>query len=168
MKTYLFIGIVLFALVLQVSFLPALRPFGVVPDLLLIVIAAAALTGPLVLAMVTALSGGFVLDLVSGSDFGLRTGLLAITVLICAYVGKSGLQIGFRPQLLIVVLATTSLTALISILQIVFSGGRVELSTVLSGWLIVLALNCIIGLSIGPMCARLARSDELYGGNNEI
>lgn len=99
MKQYLLIAIMIGALILQVSFLPALRPFGVVPNLALIVVASAALTGPLVSAMILALGGGFILDLSSGSDFGLKTGLLALAVLICAYVVRSGLLLGTRLQL---------------------------------------------------------------------
>lgn len=164
MRTYIYIGIVIIALILQVSFLPALRPFGVVPDLMLVVIAAAALTGPLVLAMVSALGAGFVLDLASGSDFGLKTGLLAITVLLCAFVSRGALQIGLQAQFLAVIVAITLVTALISISQIIFLGGRVESGAALSNLLVLLTLNILVGLSIGPICAKLTRSEKPYEG----
>lgn len=118
MKLYALVGIALISLVLQLSFLPALRPFGVVPNIVLMVIAAAALTGPLVTAMILGLGCGFLLDLVSGSDFGLQTGLLALGVLLAAYVSRSGLQMGIRVQLLIVILAVTAVTAIIAILEL--------------------------------------------------
>lgn len=163
MRIYGLVAILIAVLVLQVSFLPALRPFGIVPNLALIVISAAALRGPLVSAMVLALAAGFVLDLASGSDFGLKTGLLAFTVLICAFVVRSGFQLGIRSQLLIVVFIISTLTPLIVVPELLFAGGRVDLSTVIARWMTVLILNSAIALVFGPLFGRIAEPPKSYG-----
>ncbi|MEO7617317.1 MAG: rod shape-determining protein MreD [Candidatus Saccharibacteria bacterium] len=163
MKQYLLISIMIGALILQVSFLPALRPFGVVPNLVLIVVAASALTGPLVSAMILALGGGFILDLASGSDFGLRTGLLAFAVLICAYVARSGLRFGSRLQLLIVVVVISTLTPLIIVPEIIFAGGRVNFPTVIARWIATIGCNAALAVTLGPIFATIARSNQDYG-----
>jgi rod shape-determining protein MreD len=148
---------------LQLSFLPALRPLGVVPNLVLMVISAAALSGPLETAMILGLSCGFLLDLVSGSDFGLQTGLLALAVLLSAYVSRSGLQFGIRIQLLIVIFAVSSVMAIIAVLGLVISGGRVQIGEAVLRSIILLGANCLIGVILGPICAKLAIQNELYG-----
>lgn len=164
MKIYLLVAILVVVLVLQVSFLPALRPFGIVPNVALIVVAAAALRGPLVSAMVLALGAGFILDLSSGSDFGLKTGVLAFTVLICAFVVRSGFQLGVRSQLLTVVLIISTLMPLIVVPGLLFAGGRVDLATVISRWLTTLVLNSVLALVVGPFFARIAEPAKSYGG----
>ena len=164
MKLYGLIAVALFSLVLQLSFLPALRPFGVVPNIVLIVIAAAALSGPLVTAMILGMVCGFLLDLVSGSDFGLNTGLLAFGVIIAAYVSRSGLQLGIRVQLLFVILGVTTVTAIIGILGLLISGGRISIGTAIFQSITILILNCSLGVIVGPACAWLAKQNELYGG----
>ncbi len=163
MKLYGLILVALLSLVLQLSFLPALRPFGVVPNIVLIVIAAAALTGPLVTAMILGLGCGILLDLVSGSDFGLQTGLLALGVVLAGYVSRSGLQLGIRVQLLIVVLAVTTISAIIAILGLSIAGARVSIGTATTQSIIILILNCLFGVLFAPICARLATQNELYG-----
>jgi rod shape-determining protein MreD len=163
MKQFLLIAIIIVALIFQVSFLPALRPLGIVPNLVLIVVAAAALTGPLVSAMILALGGGFILDLASGSDFGLKTGLLAFAVLLCAYVARSGLQLGVRLQLLIIVVVISTLTPLIIVPEILFAGGRVNFGTVLARWIATLGCNAVLAVILGPIFANIARSDQSYG-----
>ena len=163
MKQYLLIAIMIGALILQVSFLPALRPFGVVPNLALIVVASAALTGPLVSAMILALGGGFILDLSSGSDFGLKTGLLALAVLICAYVVRSGLLLGTRLQLVIIVLIISTLTPLIVVPEILFAGGRVNFLTVFERLIATIGCNTALAITLGPIFASIARSDQDYG-----
>ena len=163
MKLYLLVAVTIIALLVQVSFLPALRPFGVVPNLVVVVVAAAALSGPLVSAMIIAISSGIVLDLASGSDFGLMTGLLALTVLLCAFISRSGLRTGIRLQLIIVTLAISTISPLIATLELLLAGGRIDFGTLLFGWLIFLTLNLCLGLSFGPLCVRLAKINEYYG-----
>jgi len=162
-RTYVLVAVAIFAVLLQVSFLPAVHPFGVVPNLVMVIIAAVALSGPLVSTMVIALGSGFLLDLISGSDFGLRMGILAVTVLLCALLRRSGLQLGFRAQLIIVILAITTISALVAIMEIIFSGGRVNLGSLIFSWLGILILNFFLGLIVGPASAILAARDERYG-----
>lgn len=81
-------------LALQVAFLPALRPLGVVPNLALVLIVLAGLFGTASLALGVALVGGVLLDLTSGADFGLRLGLFVLVALTTGFVHRAGLQAG--------------------------------------------------------------------------
>lgn len=163
MKMGILIGILVAAVLLQISFLPALRPFDVIPNLVLVVVAAAALGGPIVQAMGMGIGGGIVLDLVSGTDFGLRTGLLAVAVILCAFARRSGLQLGPRVQILGVVGIVCSLEAMIQLSELVFVGGRIQGGVALRQWLGTMISTGVLGILLVPWIVRLARLDDVYG-----
>jgi rod shape-determining protein MreD len=86
MRWVAFISLALVTAWLQANFLATLRPFGVVPNLLLIVIVYVGLTRSASSTIGLGLVGGILLDLASGVDFGLRlafytTAALAVVVL---------------------------------------------------------------------------------------
>lgn len=80
-------------LLLQVGFWPALRPFGVVPDMMLGLVVLVGLAGTTTAALTLAVVGGVLLDLTSGVDFGLRLGLLVVVALVASMVHRSGLTL---------------------------------------------------------------------------
>lgn len=157
MKLLGMVVVMVVAVALQISFIPALRPLGVVPELVLIAIVALATGGSIVQAMVLAVASGIVLDTVSSSDFGLQTGLLALAVILCAFVRRSGFQIGRRLQLVIVTTVISSLGSVIIISELVLAGVQVQAATAIGRWTTLELLNIGIVIILGPVLTRLAR-----------
>ena len=92
---------------LEIAFLGHIRPFGVIPNLVVIAITLSALWSQASPTLVAAISAGLVLDFASGTDFGLRTAFFA-ALAVCAIAAR---QLGLHADSLvaaagIVVLAT--------------------------------------------------------------
>jgi len=85
-------GLIIAALVvwLQLSTLPALRPFGVVPNLALVAVILLAARLPLTSSLGLAVGVGWLLDLGSGSDYGLRTTFYLLAALAVAMLRQFG------------------------------------------------------------------------------
>ncbi len=92
MKSATLALIVLVSVWLQVSFLGALRPFGVMPNLALVVIIIAGLAATASQTLVLAVSMGVLLDFMSGADFGLRTAFLCLLALLVIVLRRSGAE----------------------------------------------------------------------------
>ncbi len=90
MKFLGLIGLVLITVLLQVSFLPALRPIGIVPNLALIVVLYSSVELAASEALAVAVGIGVLLDLVSGADFGLRTAFLSFFGLLVILIRRTG------------------------------------------------------------------------------
>ncbi|HSH31761.1 MAG TPA: hypothetical protein VK963_03805 [Candidatus Saccharimonadales bacterium] len=82
--------VVLLSVWLQVSFLGAARPLGVLPNLLLVVVIYAGLAATATEAVAMALGGGILLDVVSGTDFGLRMGFYSLLALVIIMIKRAG------------------------------------------------------------------------------
>lgn len=80
------------AVVAQVSWLPFVRPLGVVPAIVLVVIVLAALESMVSRALMLAVAAGLALDLLSGANFGLWTGILVLETLIAGLVRQAGID----------------------------------------------------------------------------
>lgn len=78
---------------LQAGFLASARPFGVVPNLMLVVILYAGLTATATETLVMALAGGLLLDLASGTDFGLRLGFYLVAALAVLVMRQLGVNL---------------------------------------------------------------------------
>jgi hypothetical protein len=78
---------------IQVSLLPALRPFGVVPNLLLGLVALVGLEDTASLALVVAVAGGITLDVASGTPFGMWTVVLVLAALVTGLIHRAGLEL---------------------------------------------------------------------------
>lgn len=72
---------VLAATWLQVAWFGHIRPLGVIPNVMLVVVILYGLWSDATPALAVAVGGGLLLDLASGSDFGLRMGFYVVTVL---------------------------------------------------------------------------------------
>lgn len=81
------------AVVLQMSLLPALRLFGVVPNVLLVVTVLVALSVATSEALVAAAAAGLVVDLASGMNFGLWMGMLMLSTLAGGLVHRAGIEL---------------------------------------------------------------------------
>ncbi len=92
---------------IQVSFLAAWRPYGAVPDLLAVVLVAAAVALTATETAAIGLGGGLLLDLLSGADFGLRLAFYTFLALALVMVKRGGVALEqAAPQLLTVAAAT--------------------------------------------------------------
>jgi rod shape-determining protein MreD len=111
------IMIVLIAVGLQVTLFGHWRPLGVMPDLLLLVVILAAMVDEATPSLAMAVGGGLLIDLASGSDFGLRTGFLAVTTLAVI----AGRQFGLHAESVLTTLVITALATLLLNLAIVGS-----------------------------------------------
>ena len=81
-------------MMLQIFFVPALRPLGVVPNAILVLVVLAGLLSTASAALGTALAGGLLLDLTSGDGFfGLRICLLALLALAAGLIHRAGLEL---------------------------------------------------------------------------
>lgn len=91
MKYYVSAALVLILAVwLQINFLGGLRPLGIVPNLLLVALAFWAFLRPASQTITAALIGGLILDLASGTDFGLRMAFYTFFVLGVIYWRQLG------------------------------------------------------------------------------
>lgn len=77
----------------QLAFLPLLRPLGVVPALLLVLIVLVALEATVSTGLLMAVVGGILVDLMSGGYFGLWTGVLVLEVLVAGLIRQAGIDV---------------------------------------------------------------------------
>jgi hypothetical protein len=78
---------------IQVAAFGHVRPLGVVPNVMMIVVALFALWGNATTALVAAVGGGLLLDLAAGGGpFGLRMGFLVVLVLAIVAFRQRGMQ----------------------------------------------------------------------------
>ncbi len=111
------------AVLIQLSLLPALRPFGVVPNLLLVVIVLVCLSLPTSEVLVAAAAGGLVLDLGSGANFGLWTGVLMLVALVGGVLHRAGIELDRAPVAPALVAVGTILIAVGVWIGLLKSGG---------------------------------------------
>jgi cell shape-determining protein MreD len=79
-------------ILLQVSLLPALRPFGVVPNVALVMVVLVGLEGTASTAVAAAVVCGVALDLSSGANLGLWTGLLVLAAIVTGMLHRAGIE----------------------------------------------------------------------------
>ncbi len=92
---------------LQVSLFGSMRPFGVMPSLMVIVVVLISLWGTATSSLAAAIGGGLLLDMASGSDFGLRIAFFVVVSLAIIAGRQLGLQAdSFISALALVALAT--------------------------------------------------------------
>lgn len=113
MRRVALIILVTAAVILQVSLLPALRPFGVVPNLVLVVIVLSALQVVTSEGLIAAAAAGLVLDLVSGANFGLWTGVLMLVALVVGVMRRAGIELDGAVVAIGLVAAATIVMAIV-------------------------------------------------------
>lgn len=164
MKQVGFIVLVGIVLVLQLSFLPALRPLGVVPDATLVLVVLVGLASTVSRALAVALVGGLLLDLASGADFGLRLGLFVLAALTTGLVRRAGFHVTSLLVPLVLVAAGTVLADLI-----VLAG----LASTVSSWPVgqlagiiglELVVNLLVMLVLRPLVNWLTPADTTLAG----
>jgi rod shape-determining protein MreD len=149
-RFWLFVGLIL---ILQIAFLPALRPLGVVPNMILVLVILVGLTGTASLALGVALVGGLLLDLTSGADFGLRLGLLILTALATGFVHRAGLQAGGSVVALAVVAVATVVAHLTILAGLLAQDGFAQWpwGFLIGTLTLEIMLNLLIAMALWPL-----------------
>lgn len=160
MRNAVLVVVLAVAVILQLSFLPALRPFGVVPNILLPIIVCIGLYGRASTAVLAAVLCGLCMDMASGTDFGVWTGTFVLAALACGFVHRAGVELVSAVSLVIVALGIVVANGVI--LTSVF-GAAGPWSSVISSLLIQLVIDLIITAAIGPAVRAIVGQ-----GNPEI
>jgi len=148
------------AIAAQVSLLPALRPLGVVPGMLLVLVILLGLRSTVSQALMLALFGGVIMDLSSGSDFGIHTGILVLAALSTGMVRRSGIAL-IGPLVAIgLVLVLTLVSNGLSLANILGSLSLGSAGTVLATLLGELVINLTLTLGIRPIINRLVPDES--------
>lgn len=92
MRLWLWAVLVAVATLCQVAWLPIVRPFGLVPNIVLALLALVALEESAVIGLGLAVAAGLVCDLMGGGNFGIWTGVLVLEVLVAAQVRQAGVE----------------------------------------------------------------------------
>ena len=123
------LGILLIALLAgwtQIYFLATWRPAGVVPNLLAVVVILAGLAWRVSETLILALAGGLLLDLASGSDFGLRMAFFSLLALLVAVLARLGMDFDNLGILLLLLLGATIIYNLAVIANLVLAGEAID------------------------------------------
>ena len=144
----------------QVSLIPGLRLFGVVPDVVMVCVVLLGLRATVSRALVLALVGGIVMDISSGTDFGLHTGLLVVAALATGLVRRSGLTMSGVAVPLGLVTALTVMGALLSLAGVIRVLSARDVAAAFSIVLVELVVNLIIALGLRPVIARLVPDES--------
>jgi len=151
MRSVKLAAVVIITAWLQIYFMGGMRPFGVVPNLLLIVMICAGQTCSASETLAMALGGGLLVDLASGSDFGLRMAFYSVVALAVLVARQRGLNFENAALLLAGVTAGGLLYNLLVIVGILSQQGII-------GWGVVgvrvgseLLLNAGLALVLRPL-----------------
>ena len=148
--------IVVVCLLLQMSFLPALRPFGSVPDLALVAIVLMGTVSTVSQALIYAVAGGIILDLASGADFGLRTALFVLAALATGLARRAGLTLGGPLVALALVAMGTLIQTLIILADQATHVSHWPVGYLLRVFVVELMLNLILTVMLQPLFMWLA------------
>jgi rod shape-determining protein MreD len=133
MRSFLIFAMLGLSVILQMSLLPALRPFGVVPNLVLVVVVLISLHAATSKVLLGAIVSGFVLDLANGTNFGLWTGILMLIALVVGLMHRAGLELhGVVAAAILVATGTLTMTIVIWLSLIVNLATIVPLSLIRS------------------------------------
>jgi hypothetical protein len=136
---------------LQVSLLPALRPLGVVPYLALVLVVLVGLEGTASLALAIAVAGGLVLDIASGTNFGLWTGTLVLAAIVTGLLHRAGVELVGAVVASVMVAVGTLLMTLVIWLGLATSISHWPLPWMFGHLWIELVLNLGLVLAVRPL-----------------
>jgi rod shape-determining protein MreD len=160
MRAALFVGFVALAL-LQVTWMPHIRPFGVMPDIVLVALSTwALLLGGTTLVPIAALSG-LVLDLGSGAPLGLSAVALLIALLVIGWWKHAVLYGGVGLYIVAAAVATLAYDGSILIgMQTLHES--VDWPSAMA-WVIApsLIVNGLLAIPAAYVCGSLARRMRL-------
>jgi rod shape-determining protein MreD len=164
MRKLLGVLIVLVAVMLQLSFLPALRLAGIVPNLALVTMVLVALNIITSEALMLAAGAGFVLDIASGVNFGLWTGVLMLTSLVIGLLQRAGIETGRAFIGPVLVVAGTIIIAIVIWLGLATSGAGWPGAQLVGRLGIELVINLGLTLLLNPVVRTIVGS----GARSEV
>lgn len=147
------VGLVVLAIasiLMQISLLPALRPFGVVPNLALVMVTLIGLEGTASTALMAAVAGGVVLDMASGANFGLWTAVLVLAALAAGLVHRAGIELG-GPTVAVVIVAIGTVVETTVIVLGVAGSATLQPGVIVSRLMAELALNLVLTIMLRPL-----------------
>jgi hypothetical protein len=146
------------SILIQLGLLPALRPFGVVPNLMLVVVTLVGLEGTASSALTIAVAGGLAVDLASGANFGLWTGTLVLAALVAGLVHRAGIELGGPLVAIVMVMVGTSLMALIVLAGLVNVVNIWPVGSIAGRLAMELVLNLVGTVALRPLIQKMVRS----------
>jgi rod shape-determining protein MreD len=160
MKPYKLTLLIIVVLMLQVGFLPAWQPLGVVPDLLLAVVICLALYTTATEALICAMVVGLALDISSGADFGLRLGFYTVVALGVSLLHRAGLALDSLPWRLGLAAILVLLANGVILIGLALHGANLPGAIVASRLIVSVVLELILIMIVGPIVRRLASGGE--------
>jgi hypothetical protein len=145
--------------ILQVSFLPALRPLGVVPNIMLPLVALLGLEGTVSMAAAAAVAGGLAIDLASGANFGLWTAVLILAAVVAGLVNRAGFEL-VGPAAAAIVAGGTLVMTLVVLGGLVSTAAVWPWGTLALRFGTELMLNLVLMLALRPVMRMLASGSQ--------
>lgn len=139
---------------LQLALLPVLGPWGVVPNLALVVVILVATRMPVTTSLILAVAIGWLLDVGSGSDFGLRTAFYPLLALITASLRQFGSDLENLSLLASVVVAATILFNLMILTNLALIRTSLPLGYIAVHVAIEVALNLLLLVPLRSLSRR--------------
>ncbi|MDB5178061.1 MAG: hypothetical protein JWN01_4 [Patescibacteria group bacterium] len=150
MKRFWTVLLVSVALMVQLSLLPAWRPFGVVPNVMLVLVVLLGLEGTASAALAVAVVAGIALDLASVSNFGLWTGLLMLAALVTGMVRRAGFELSGGIVAVVLVVAGTALSALVILMGVASSVDRWPVGLIVGRGGLEIVVNLALMMALRP------------------
>lgn len=155
MKNYIWLGVIVVALIIQSTLLPLIAIHGVYPDLLLIIVVSHALLSGKEKGVSIGFFAGLLQDLASGSIFGTNTLAKLATGFVCGLAERKV----FKEHVLLPVAATavaTMFNGLIMFMILFIFGYKVQLGSVFINIVMpLIAYNVIIAIPVHHIVYRL-------------
>jgi rod shape-determining protein MreD len=155
MRRFGLILLAVLAIIFQFSLLPALRPFGVVPDLALVLVVLVGLEGTASAALIIAVAGGLVLDLVSGANFGLWTGTLIVAALTTGLIHRAGIELIGPVVAIVMVSVGTFVMTMVILLSLANTVSHWPVAWLLGQFATEIVLNLILTVALRPLVKAL-------------
>jgi len=156
MKKMALVAVCAAAVLVQLSGLAAMRPLGVVPAVALVVVVLVGLEATATLALVVAVAGGVMLDLASGANMGLWTGVLVLAALAAGLVRRSGIETGSWWVPAVMVAAGTLTVAAVILVGIASAGADWQLGVAAGRVAMEIAVNMVVLTVLRPVVRWLA------------
>jgi rod shape-determining protein MreD len=155
MKNLFFWLLSIALIMLQIGFVSALRPFGIVPNLILVIVIITGLQSTLSQSLTIAVIGGLALDITSGSDFGLRTVLFVLAALATGFIRRSGITLGGPSMALLIVAIGTILIDVTILISVASNVSHWPVARIFSIMGLELLLNSLLVILVLPIYRRL-------------
>jgi rod shape-determining protein MreD len=150
-----FVLVAVVVLLMQLSLLPGLRPLGVVPDLALVFVVLVGLESTSSAAVLLAVVMGVALDLTSGANLGMWTGMLVLAALVTGLLHRGGVETGGPLIPAIIVTVGTVLVPLIVLTGLVSVVVDWPVGSLLGRFATELVLNLGLMMLVRPLVRRL-------------